>query len=47
MDELQWLKELFGEPPPPAKSAVQRQREALMTIIEEATDAAPKVRERR
>lgn len=41
MDELQSLKELFPEPRPPAEPVVQRHREALMTMIKEATDATP------
>lgn len=44
MDELRSLKELFPDPPPPAGPVVQRQREALMTMIDDATIAAPAVR---
>lgn len=40
MDELQALQALFSDPAPPAEPVLRRHREALMTIIDQATDAA-------
>src|SRR5690606_34201126 len=41
MDELQSLKAVYPEPSPPAGPVVQRHRETLMMMIEEATDVGP------
>jgi hypothetical protein len=41
MDELQSLKAIYPEPSPPADPVVQRDRETLMRLIEEATDIGP------
>jgi hypothetical protein len=49
VDELQALRELFSSPEPLPESAVRRQREKLMTIIESTptTDPHPRDRSRR
>lgn len=47
MDELQSLKEFFADPPLPAEPVVQREREALMAMIDNATNASSPARPRR